>query len=63
VEYARRLARAGVPVELHIYPGAFHGFGLVGETSLSRRARHDELEALRQAFAVPAEARGAAAAG
>jgi acetyl esterase/lipase len=51
MEYARRLARAGVPVELHIYPGAFHGFGLVGETGLSRRARHDELEALRQALA------------
>jgi acetyl esterase/lipase len=62
VDYARRLTRAGVPVELHVYPGAFHGFGLVGETALSRRARHDELEALRFALVAPAAAAKAAAA-
>jgi acetyl esterase/lipase len=26
VEYARRLREARVPTELHVYPGAFHGF-------------------------------------
>lgn len=30
LEYARRLTRAGVPVEVHVTPGAFHGFGLAG---------------------------------
>ena len=30
MEYARRLIRAGVPTELHIIPGAFHGFTSVG---------------------------------
>ena len=25
VEYARKLWQASVPVELHVYPGAFHG--------------------------------------
>jgi triacylglycerol lipase len=30
IEYARRLTRAGVPVELHVTAGAFHGFGVAG---------------------------------
>lgn len=31
LEYARRLVRAGVPAELHVIPGAFHGFGVGGQ--------------------------------
>jgi triacylglycerol lipase len=30
LEYARRLMRAGVPTELHVIPGAFHGFAFAG---------------------------------
>jgi triacylglycerol lipase len=30
IEYARRLIRAGVPTELHVIPGAFHGFAVAG---------------------------------
>ena len=30
LEYARRLIRAGVPTELHVIPGAYHGFGIAG---------------------------------
>ena len=29
IEYAHRLLRAGVPTELHVYPGVPHGFALV----------------------------------
>ncbi len=46
LDYARRLTRAGVPVELHVYPGAVHGFDLVPLTEIARRARRDQLDAL-----------------
>lgn len=48
LDYARRLAGAGGAVELHVWPGAFHGFELGGETRLAARARGSKLEALRR---------------
>jgi len=30
ITYANRLIRAGVPTELHVIPGAFHGFAVAG---------------------------------
>jgi acetyl esterase/lipase len=51
LEYARRLTRAGVPVELHVYPGAFHGSDMMAKARLSRMHARDQMEALRVAFA------------
>ncbi|TAL04361.1 MAG: alpha/beta hydrolase [Rhodospirillaceae bacterium] len=52
IEYARRLIRAGVPTELHVIPGAFHGFGAAGgnapQVQALLRFRRD---ALARAFA------------
>lgn len=51
VDYARRLIRAGVPTELHVYPGAFHAFDLVADAKLSVALRRDVRGALERAFA------------
>ncbi|WP_437311078.1 alpha/beta hydrolase [Sorangium sp. So ce388] len=50
VEYARRLSRAGVPTELHVYPGAFHGFDRVPRARVSQAATRDYTDALRRAL-------------
>ena len=42
IDYAQRLNHDGVAVELHVYPGAPHGFeGFAPGAALSRQARND----------------------
>ena len=42
IDYASRLNHAGVSVELHVYPGAPHGFeGFAPQAAVSRQARRD----------------------
>ena len=50
LDYARRLLRAGVPLELHVYPGAFHAFNIVPGAKVAAAARRDSLEALRRSL-------------
>jgi acetyl esterase/lipase len=50
LEYARRLTRAGVPTELHVYPGAYHGFRMVANAQVTQTAERDQLSALKRAF-------------
>ena len=51
VEYARRLMRAGVSTELHVYPGAFHGFDIMPGAAVAENARADRVSALRRFMA------------
>jgi acetyl esterase/lipase len=50
LEYARRLIRAGVPTELHVYPGAFHGFPMAANAKVTQAYTRDYLNALARAF-------------
>ncbi len=55
MEYGSRLTRAGVPVELHVYPGGVHAFDFVpGLEAVSEQARRDSLESLKRAMGGPA---------
>jgi acetyl esterase/lipase len=50
LEYARRLVRAGVPTDLHVYAGAFHGFDGVGTARAAQAFRADWKRAVTRAF-------------
>ena len=61
ITYALGLLHAGVSVELHQFPGTFHGSALVMSAAVSRRAQQESAAVLRRALGV-AEAAGPAAA-
>lgn len=48
LDYARRLTRAGVPVELHVYPGAVHAFDFHPTAAISVAAREVRFEAFKR---------------
>jgi acetyl esterase/lipase len=50
IEYARRLINAGVPTELHVIPGAFHGFDFAQESHIVQRFQAARIQALTRAF-------------
>ena len=43
-----RLYGAGVPTELHVYPGAPHGVGLFPQTQIAHRYAADREDWLRR---------------
>jgi acetyl esterase/lipase len=51
LEYARRLAVAGVPIELHVYPGGFHGFDMIPGAAIGASASSASQDSMRKAFA------------
>jgi acetyl esterase/lipase len=41
VDYAMRLNHAGVHAELHVYPGACHGYQMAQASEIARQSRRD----------------------
>jgi acetyl esterase/lipase len=51
MDYARRLIEAGVRTEMHVYPGAYHGFnGFAPDADVSKRCNTDLISALLRTF-------------
>ncbi len=51
LDYVQRLARAGVPLEMHVYPGAYHGFvPTCPDARVSVAAARDSSQAIARAF-------------
>lgn len=50
IEYARRLLRAGVPTELHVFPGGMHGFDILPVGDVATAAQAARLAALKRAL-------------
>jgi acetyl esterase len=46
LDFARRLVDAGVPLELHSYPGAIHAFNAVAEAAISQAFGRDMLKGI-----------------
>jgi acetyl esterase/lipase len=51
IDYAQRLLHAGVAVELHNFAGTFHGFDMIGPTTVGKRALQEQVAVLRVALA------------
>ena len=55
IDYALRLGQAGVPTELHVYPGAPHGVQLFATTDAARRWNRHENEWLARQLHPPVD--------
>jgi acetyl esterase/lipase len=53
IAYAQRLVQAGVPTELHLYPGTFHGSAMIGAAAVTQKMVADVLDALRRGLSAP----------
>jgi acetyl esterase/lipase len=48
IDYASRMLQAGVSVELHSYPGTFHGSAMIPFADASRRNAQEVIASLKR---------------
>jgi acetyl esterase len=48
IAYATALLAAGVPVELHLFPGTFHGSSMIADAAVSKREATERIAVLRK---------------
>jgi acetyl esterase/lipase len=53
IAYAQRLLAAGVPTELHVYPGAFHACTWLSHTAIAQKILADVTDAVRRRLHAP----------
>ena len=52
IEYALKLLRAGVNVELHSFPGTFHGSEMMAHAKVTQQGMEEGLNALRRGLSL-----------
>ncbi len=52
IDYAARLLHAGVSVELHVYPGTFHGSSAIVHAAVSRRIQAEMIDVVTRGLGI-----------
>jgi acetyl esterase/lipase len=54
IDYAKRMLQAEVSVELHVYPGTFHGSAAIPGAAASLRLQAETIDAVRRGLGLNA---------